>query len=239
MDPNNQNQPTEPTGFQPTVPVETPETVQQTPGQTIAADPALKVPVSEKDGGHTLGIVSLVLSVLGIGLAGVILGIMAINKSKKSGHGTNILGLVGIIWGAISLIFVPILLLLVIGNFQGAQDKGRDASSKTRLNAVYSKLEEFHNNTGYYPGDMTVTNFPGIEPSALRSGGEKDIVVITGSNSVSEAQSQRDTSSSEPYQYIPFGCTGDKCNGYVLRVHLDSPTSFTPTPYTKYGLQNP
>ncbi len=77
-------------------------------------------PVSSVDPGHGLGIASLVLSILGVHLVGLILGIIALNKSKKAGH-TNNLALAAIILSGIGLsiaiifavLFIPTLIVLI------------------------------------------------------------------------------------------------------------------------------
>jgi len=67
------------------------------PSAPVAAIPAVTNP------GHTLGIVSLVLSILGAGLIGLIIGIVGLKKSKKAGHG-NGLALAGIIIGSLNVV---------------------------------------------------------------------------------------------------------------------------------------
>lgn len=239
MDPSNQNQPVEQPAPspapQPVAPAPQPEP-QPTMQPALAT---MQAPTVQPNAGHTLGIVSLILSVVGLGLIGIVLGILAMVKTKKSGHGTNVMGLIGIIWGAISGFAILILAGSVLSNFQGVQSTARDTLSKTRLNAVYQNLEVFYNTNSYYPEEMDASNFPGIEPEALKSGSETPIAVITGSKNITEASNQRKTSTSEPYQYIPFDCADKKCKGYVLRVHLDSPTRPNESPYTVTGLQNP
>lgn len=54
--------------------------------------------------GQTLGIVSLVTSLLGISLVGLITGIIGLNQSKKAGQ-SNGLAIAGIVIGAIGLFF--------------------------------------------------------------------------------------------------------------------------------------
>lgn len=243
MDQNNQNQPTEPQpqvpSFQPTAPAVESASVQPTPGQPMASpQPMMQAPVAEKDAGRTLGIVSLVMSLLGLGLVGIVLGILALSKSKKSGHKTNIMGLIGIIWGVVSGFFILILVGLVLSNFQAAQDKARDTTSITRVNAVHSKLEEYYNESNFYPETMEISNFPGISPNSLKSGSETQIVVIKDTKNEIEAVAQADPNTNVPYQYIPFNCTNGQCKGYILRVHLDKPSSVYPNPYTKRGLNN-
>lgn len=94
----------------PTEPVatESQATTEPTPQVVPVADPAAsEVTPTPVNPGHGLGIASLVLSILGVHLVGLILGIVALNQSKKAGH-KNGLALAGIIIGAIGLVFVVI-----------------------------------------------------------------------------------------------------------------------------------
>jgi hypothetical protein len=82
-----------------------PETALPAPAP-VAAIPAVTNP------GHTLGIVSLILSLLGVGLIGLILGIVGLKKSKSAGHG-NGLALAGIIIGGINIVVIVGIVLLM------------------------------------------------------------------------------------------------------------------------------
>jgi len=63
--------------------------------------------------GQGLGIASLVCSLIGISLVGLILGIIALKKSKEAGM-SNGMALAGIIISSIGLVFGTLWLLLVI-----------------------------------------------------------------------------------------------------------------------------
>lgn len=76
----------------------------ETPTTTQAAAPAAVNP------GHGLGIASLVLSLIGVGLVGLILGIVGLNKSKKVGQ-KNGLAIAGIIIGAINTVVVTLIII--------------------------------------------------------------------------------------------------------------------------------
>ncbi len=65
-------------------------------------------PAAAVNPGHGLGIASLVVSLIGAGLIGLILGIIGLNKSKKAGQ-SNGLALAGIIIGAINIVVVSIV----------------------------------------------------------------------------------------------------------------------------------
>jgi len=63
--------------------------------------------------GKTLGIVSLVTSLVGLGPVGIITGAIGISKSKKGGQ-SNPLALAGIIVGVISTILGTLLIVAIV-----------------------------------------------------------------------------------------------------------------------------
>lgn len=72
-----------------------------------------------EDPGKTLGIVSLITSILGIGLVGLITGIIGRNKSKAAGY-SNGMALAGIIISSISMVVGLIFgVLFIIGMVVG------------------------------------------------------------------------------------------------------------------------
>lgn len=207
--------------------------------QPINPQPQPQMVSSAHDPGHGLGIASLIVSLLGFGIVGLILGIVALNKSKKAGH-SNVMAIIGIAWGAFaSLIIVPIFVGLILSNFQGAQGKARDTQRITRVNAVYSKLEEYYNEKNSYPLAMDASNFPGIDPNALQDPNGIAIEVSTSAKTETEALQTEKPTNSKQYQYIAFGCDTQGCKGYVLRTYIEKPSGVYTNPYRKIGLQNP
>lgn len=70
-----------------------------------------------KDPGEGLGIASLVLSIIGFGVVGIILGIISFSQSKKAGYHKNGLALAGVIIGVVySAIFILAFLVLIAGS---------------------------------------------------------------------------------------------------------------------------
>jgi hypothetical protein len=65
-----------------------------------------------QDPGKVYGIISIILPFVGFGLVGLVLGIIGRIKSKRAGY-KNVLALVGIILGAISVV-VGILIIIAI-----------------------------------------------------------------------------------------------------------------------------
>jgi hypothetical protein len=70
--------------------------------------------MNQENPGKTLGIVSLVTSIIGMGLVGVITGIIGLKKSKSVGQ-SNGMALAGIIIGAIGMVVTTIAIILLIG----------------------------------------------------------------------------------------------------------------------------
>lgn len=108
MDPNKQSQ-------VPETPVTAPEapTPALTPFEHAPAPAAQPMAASVAvDPGRGLGIASLILSLVGAGLVGLILGIIARNKSKAVGI-KNGLALAGIIIGILNMIVVTLVIAIV------------------------------------------------------------------------------------------------------------------------------
>jgi len=81
-----------------------------------AAAPVTAAPVAVAENpGKTLGIVSLVLSILGFGLIGLIVGIIGKKKSSAVGQ-KNVLALVGIILGILNVVATTLFIIVVAYN---------------------------------------------------------------------------------------------------------------------------
>lgn len=94
----------------PEVPAAEPVVAEAAPAEApfVAATPA---PATENPG-NGLGIASLILSIVGVHLIGIILGIIGLRQSKKAGH-KNGLALAGIIIGIIGFVAVALFVSLV------------------------------------------------------------------------------------------------------------------------------
>ncbi len=99
--------------MQPQQPQYTPQPAPATPPLAPAAQPV------GEDPGKTLGIVSLVTSLLGLGLIGLITGIIAKKKSSAAGY-KNTMALVGIIISTLSMIALLIIFIFAIVAGMGA-----------------------------------------------------------------------------------------------------------------------
>jgi hypothetical protein len=69
---------------------------------------------------NVLAIVSLVTSVVGISLAGVITGHIALGQIKKTGEQGNVLAIIGLILGYLGLVAGIIFAILYIAIFAAA-----------------------------------------------------------------------------------------------------------------------
>ena len=152
----------------------------------------------------------------------------------------------------IVIAIIAILAGLVLNNFQGAQAKARDTQRVTRINAIHSKLEEFYNEGNGYPAAaQTTTNFPGIDVNAVRDprGGLLTSSIVADAAAMGTAAAPT-TGSGNEFRYVtyPTGCSlalasstfsGTACTGYRLMTFVERPTTTTPNPYIKLGLQNP
>lgn len=118
----------QPTNEQPAVP-EAPAP-QPAPTQPAPESPAA-APAGENPG-KTLGILSLVFSLLGLGLVGLILGIVGLKKSKTAGMG-NGLAIAGLIIGIINIIVVSIFIALAIFGGSKLVEKCRELGPGTHV----------------------------------------------------------------------------------------------------------
>lgn len=92
------------------------------------------------DPGKTLSIVAIILPFVGFGLVGLILGIVAMNKSKKAGF-KNTLALVAVIIGAVSIVAGIITTIVVIAAL-GQAANGIDTITQV-IQACQSTGSEF------------------------------------------------------------------------------------------------
>jgi prepilin-type N-terminal cleavage/methylation domain-containing protein len=132
----------------------------------------------------------------------------------------------------IVIAIIGILAGLVLNNFQGAQAKSRDVQRKTRINSIYSKLEEYYNNNGGYPdGTLSTTVLPGIDAAALTdaSGGAIQYDFVTAASATTHTVAK---GSGTEFNYAAYSCTnagaqatvGATCQKYVLRSYMEKDT---------------
>ncbi len=161
-----------------------------------------------------------------------------LQKLKKAQAGFTIIELL------IVIAIIAILAGLVLNNFQGAQAKARDTQRVTDVNNVHTKLEEYYNDNNGYPNTFTAATFPGIDGDSLKDPKGTAITinaVVADATAAAAVTAPDGSGSTAQYQYVPFGASGctTACTGYVLRTYVEKPTTTTPNPYVKVGLNNP
>lgn len=138
---------------------------------------------------------------------------------------------------------VIILSGLVLTNFQAAKAKERDTQRVNDINTVYSRLEAYYNTQNSYPSTFTAKDL-GAEEDDLKDPRGKMITIhapVEGALAAQQVASPSATSASN-YLYVPYpaGCTtkANNCQGYILKSYIEKPTTTTPNPYVKVGLNN-
>ena len=153
----------------------------------------------------------------------------------------------------IVIAIIAILAGLVLNNFQGAQAKARETQRITKINALHTKLEEFYNEANGYPASaLADPNFPGMDSRANTDarGGTLSNTIVADKAALDGALTNPTSGANNEFRYYtyPTGCTltlsagvysGIACTGYRLRSFIERPTTTTPNPYEKVGLQNP
>ncbi|MEI6228415.1 MAG: hypothetical protein WCP11_00070 [Candidatus Saccharibacteria bacterium] len=116
------------------------------------------VNTEEDDPGKTLGIVGLILAFTGVTLIGLILSILAYQKSKSADI-KNELAIVGIWINSIFIIVGPLVFLLVFISLPALQRSQRDTARKNDASLVMTAVTAYSsNNKGALPQDSDITN---------------------------------------------------------------------------------
>lgn len=103
------------------------------PNQPTTVPPAAPVTGSVAvNPGKGLGIASLIVSFLGVGLVGLILGIIGINKSKAAGQG-NGFAIAGIILGILNIIGTIIVIIVMVGTAGVLLEKCKELGTGTHV----------------------------------------------------------------------------------------------------------
>lgn len=144
------------------------------------------------------------------------------------------------------LIILVVLILsgLLLANYQGARAKERDTKRVTDINLIDNKLETYFNVNNSYPASFNSSQLFGIDANSLRDPNGQMIVFAApvADAAAAQAQANPNSGSKSSYLYIPYpsGCTNvaKNCTGYILKSFIEKPTSTTPNPYTKVGINN-
>jgi type II secretory pathway pseudopilin PulG len=143
----------------------------------------------------------------------------------------------------VMILVVVILSALLLTNYQAARAKERDTQRVNDINQIDSKLESYYNIKNAYPATFDSSQLLGIEKDSLRDPNNKPVVFATPQADATAAQKYPDpTRHQASYLYIPYptGCTNaaNNCTGFVLKSFIEKPTSTTPSPYVKVGINN-
>ena len=144
------------------------------------------------------------------------------------------------------LIILVVLILsgLLLANYQGARAKERDTQRVTDINLIDNKLETYYNVNSSYPAKFNSSQLFGIDVNNLKDPNGRMIVFANpvADATAAQAQANPNTNSQSSYLYIPYpsGCTNaaKNCTGFILKSFIEKPTSTTPNPYTKVGINN-
>lgn len=117
--------------------------------------------------GKTLGIVSIILSLVGLGLVGLVVGILSRKKSKAANAPTT-LGTVGAVLGGIStaaIVIVGIIITIFIGtsvnNVTDLQTNDNVNGLDAQVESVVQKAEIYNTKEGDYPKNLSeFKNYP-------------------------------------------------------------------------------
>jgi len=166
----------EPAAFTQPTPSTTPAEAQPFGQQTTpsafptpAAAPVNQAPaVQGEDPGHTLGIISIVLSFFGLSLIGIILGVVSRKKSKAVGA-AGTLGTIGMILGivftVIGVIAIGVLVAITMTAYSGIQDRQQNSSLAASANRLETKAEYYNAMSNDYP--KTLEDFKKYPESTL------------------------------------------------------------------------
>ncbi len=142
------------------------------------------------------------------------------------------------------VLVIIILASLVLVNYQAAAAKRRDTQRINDINSIYSKLETYYNEKDAYPATFSAEDLFNIDPNSLKDpeGRTIDIHVPVAGATAAQAVASPTATSPSDYLYVPYptGCTNEanNCTGFILKSYIEKPTSTTPNPYIKVGLNN-
>lgn len=142
------------------------------------------------------------------------------------------------------VLIIIVLSGLVLTNYQAARAKERDTQRIKDVNMIDSKLETYYNQNNAYPATFSSAELFGIAEDNLKDPNSHPIVMNPPviDSTAAQAVDNPKASSKSSYLYIPYpaGCTNaaNNCSGFVLKTFIEKPTSTTPNPYNKVGINN-
>jgi len=178
-----------------------------------------------------LGIISLVMIFI-FPLIGAIIGFVGMSKAKKEGRSntlSKIGAIINSVLVALGILATVVFFALIAtatpslieeietqnNSFQSPaiendsnsftesqQILGRDTIGQSNVNSLYQKLEEFYNENGYYPEQLVIGDFEGIDTETFNT-------------FVSESR----------YSYTPADCVESRCKAYKVAYTLEADES--------------
>lgn len=110
----------------------------------------------------------------------------------------------------IAIIFLAGAGTLFLIQKQNVEAINRDTARKTAINAMYYNLKEVYYTTNKsYPRTVSSANLPAMDPALFKDPNGKAIGDQTSS-----------------YRYLPSGCNGDACTGFMLRTTLERESDY-------------
>lgn len=126
------------------------------------------------------------------------------NSMSKRTSGFTVVELI------IAIIFLAGAGTLFLIQKQNIEAINRDADRKTAINAMYYNLKEVYYTTNKsYPRVINSTNLRAMDPALFKDPNGK---------AIGEQDSQ--------YRYLPSGCNGDVCAGFMLRTTLERESDY-------------
>ena len=155
-----------------------------------------------------------------------------IRSTPNSGY--TIIELVVIM--TILAILFTVLFIFIPDSQLRARDKEREADIST----LRGRLEEFYQDSGAYPHQITSSTFSRFDPEVLKDPTGQVLVNNTQQANEYAARSYTSPTKAGPqYTYTPYptGCINN-CIGYILKSYIEKPSQKTPNPYVVSGLNN-
>ncbi len=122
-------------------------------------------PTVSENPGQLLGIISIILSVLGLSLIGIILGVISRKKSKAAGASTT-LGTVGMVIGIVfTVIGMLFLLLVTLAAYGGIQQRAKTNSSISSAFELSAQSEAYYVKNNSYATSVSELDIKDIPES--------------------------------------------------------------------------
>lgn len=112
-------------------------------------------PSQQSNAGKTLGIISIIMSFVGLALIGVVLAIISLVQAGKAGA-SKVFGIIGLILNIVALLVAAVLLFLIISAARhGVQELARSPDILTDVSTVAKKAEQYHAIENKYPTSVS------------------------------------------------------------------------------------